>query len=273
MTPHVSRSQALHRKLSLLLAGLWALTAPVSGQELRSNEAVKAPAFAVVSLNPNHSGNEVMKWNFNDDGYLAENITIRQLILTAYSLNFQNEVSGLPRWTDSDRFDIQAKMDEDTATAFQKLNPQDRWKQIQRMLQALLVDRMSLRVHHEAVVLPVYALIVAKGGCKLKDSQAVMPLFRAKGHGQIDFQKAQIQDLIFGLSSEADLDRRVIDRTGLTGRYDISLIWATSQLQGSPSAGPSIFTALQEQLGLKLDAEKAAVDVIVIDNVEPPSPN
>jgi uncharacterized protein (TIGR03435 family) len=259
--------------LNLLVVGLWALPMPAPGQDLTSNEAMKPPSFAVVSLKPNNSGNEAMKWNFNGDGYTAENITIRQLILSAYNLTFQNEVSGLPRWTESARFDIEAKMDEEAVTAFQKLNPQEQWKRIQLMLQSLLADRLSLRMHSESVVLPVYALVIAKGGCKLKESQAEVPEFRKKGHGQIDSQKAQIADLVFGLSSEADLDRRVVDRTGLTGRYDISLKWETGQLQGLSNPGPSIFTALQEQLGLRLEAEKVAVDVLAIDHIEPPTPN
>jgi len=258
---------------SLLLAGVCFYADAGSGQDMAPNGAMKTPAFEVTSLRPNNSGSESMQWNFSQNGFTARNITVQKLISIAYDINYANEVVGLPRWTDSARLDVEAKMSEEAAAPFRKLNAQQQWKEIQLMLQSLLADRFSLKIHHASQKLPVYTLEIAKAGCKLKESQAEAPLYKAKGHGRIDYQKAQIGDLIYGLSTEPDIDRRVIDRTGLTGRYDIFLEWGTGALGESTSTGPSIFTALEEQLGLKLVAEKVPVDVMVIDQLEPPTPN
>jgi uncharacterized protein (TIGR03435 family) len=235
--------------------------------------AAKGPAFEVVSVRQNKSGDSKMAWWPTANGFEARNISVRQLIVCAYDLRFSNEVAGLPPWTDTERFDVDAKMDEDAAARFQKLNPQQQWKQIQLMLQSLLADRFALKMHREPRELPVYDLVLAKGGVKLTASHAAQPVYRAKGHGQIDFEKAQIWDLIYGLSSDPDVDRPIVDKTGLTGRYDMQLKWTPNASQEATDPGLSIFTALEEQLGLKLVASKGPVDVIVVDHVERPSDN
>jgi uncharacterized protein (TIGR03435 family) len=98
-------------------------------------------------------------------------------------------------------------------------------------------------------------------------------VYRAKGRGQIDFEDAQIWDLIYSLSSDSDVDRLIVDKTGLTGRYDIQLKWTPNASQEATDQGLSIFTALEEQLGLKLVASKGPVDAIVVEHVERPTEN
>jgi uncharacterized protein (TIGR03435 family) len=235
--------------------------------------AAKGPAFEVVSVRLNKSGDSKMAWWPTAIGFESRNISLRQLVVCAYDLRFSNEVAGLPPWTDTERFDVNAKMDEDAAAPFQKLNPQQQWKQIQLMLQSLLAERFALKAHREPRELPVYDLTLAKGGTKLTVSHAAQPVYRAKGHGQIDFEKAQIWDLIYGLSSDPDVDRPIVDKTDLTGRYDMQLKWTPNASQGETDQSLSIFTALEEQLGLKLVAAKAPVDVLVIDHIEQPSEN
>jgi uncharacterized protein (TIGR03435 family) len=235
--------------------------------------AAKGPVFEVVSVRQNKSGDSKMAWWPTANGFEARNISVRQLIVCAYDLRFANEVAGLPPWTDTERFDVDAKMDEDAATPFQKLNAQQQWKQIQLMLQALLADRLALKTHHEPKELPVYDLMSAKGGVKLTASHAALPVYRAKGRGQIDFEDAQIWDLIYSLSSDSDVDRLIVDKTGLTGRYDIQLKWTPNASQEATDQGLSIFTALEEQLGLKLVASKGPVDAIVVEHVERPTEN
>jgi uncharacterized protein (TIGR03435 family) len=222
---------------SFLLAGVCFYAVAGAGQDMAPNGAMKTPAFEVVSLRPNKSGSESMQWNFNQNGFTARNITVQKLVSIAYDINYANEVVGLPRWTDSARLDVEAKMSEEAAAPFQKLNAQRQWKEIQSMLQSLLADRFSLKIHRASQELSVYALEIAKDGCKLKESLGEAPLYKAKGHGRIDFEKAQIADLIFGLSTEPDVDRRVIDKTGLTGRYDIVLEWGTGALSEPTSTG------------------------------------
>jgi uncharacterized protein (TIGR03435 family) len=160
------------------------------------------------------------------------------------------------------------------------------------MLMPLLADRFKLIVHKESRSLPVYALVVAKGGPKLKEAKGnatgALPQHRMSvGFGQISGQGAPISDLVGALSGQ-NLGRKIEDRTGLVGNYEIELKWSpeTTQTQNfssvedglrppasAPDAGPSIFTSLQEQLGLKLEPQKGSVDVIVVDHVERPSPN
>ena len=138
----------------------------------------------------------------------------------------------------------------------------------------MLANRFNLKVHNESRVLPVYALVVAKGGFKLKQSHA--PAANLSGmmmdRGMIHIRGGPIgARFIVGLSNTTG--RIVIDKTGLTGYYDIDLKWTPDEDLAAGVLGPSLLTALEEQLGLKLVSEKAPIDVIVVDHIETPSPN
>jgi uncharacterized protein (TIGR03435 family) len=154
------------------------------------------------------------------------------------------------------------------------------------MLQKLLADRFKLAFHHDKKELPVYALVVAKGGPKLTKSEAdanATPSLLFRGLGTLPVRNATIADFA-GVMQAAVLDRPVVDQTGLTGRYDFVLTWTPDETQfgglgvkvpppSENAAAPDLFTAIQQQVGLKFEPTKASVDVIVIDKVEKPSEN
>lgn len=210
------------------------------------------------------------------DGLSIAGATLWQLIFSAYnvpgisSIGRDDQISGLPGWARSDTYDIEAKMDEETLSVLQKLPSKEQTWQRQFMQQALLADRFKLQIRRETKEMPVYALVVAKGGLKLKESRVIVKMWSAGG-GRITIKAGRTDDLVIGLTS--DVDRAVVNKTGLTGKYDIDLKWTTDDRQGTPDAGPSIFTALEEQLGLKLMPTKGPVDVLVVDHVERPSEN
>lgn len=228
------------------------------------------------------------------------NLAPRQLVLIAYGVQ-SYQLAGGPGWMDSDRYDIQAKAGSD-ASVQQMEGP---------MLQALLEERFGLMLHRETRELPVYKLTIGKSAPKLRastahscapwDTSAPPPAttagqappnfcgFRnpaADGLNRaLDGRAVTMAALATTLSRSytAALGRNVIDGTGITGTFDISLEWAMDAPAGArgeagsatpqDSAGPSIFTALQEQLGLRLEPTRGPVEVLVIDHIEKPSGN
>jgi uncharacterized protein (TIGR03435 family) len=238
------------------------------------NPVVIAPSYDVVSIRPHKdNGNGSRYWHPTEDGYEAVNVEPVQLILEAYNIKFFDQLLGLPRWAGEEQFDIEAKIDEDSLPAYQKLSDRERREKAAPMLRSMLEDRFQLKVHHESRILPVYELVVAKGGFKLKQSQASQNLYgMLTDKGRIKIRAGSIADrFIVGLTGASG--RIVVDKTGLTGYYDIDLNWTTDEDLAAGVSGPSLFTALEEQLGLKLVPAKAPVDVIVIDHMAHPSAN
>jgi len=193
--------------------------------------------------------------------------------MNAYSIKPNVAIPGIPAWANSVLFDVDAKADDETTAAVEKLSQDARSTQTQGMLQSLLADRFKLRVHNETREGPVYDLVIAKDGFKLKEApESERPGGYSWGNGMIQVRKGSIESLVFTLSDSLT-DRPVIDKTGLTGNYDIDLHWMPDDQQGTPDAGPSLFTALQEQLGLKLVPAKGPIETFVVDHVERPSAN
>src|SRR5262245_31234963 len=140
------------------------------------------------------------------------------------------------------------------------------------MLQALLAERFKLKVHRETREMPIYILVVANNGSRLtpaKDDER--PMVGGTGPGRMQFQKTSMVTLAQNLSE--NLSQMVIDKTGLSGMFDFTLEWATDLSQPDPDRRPSIFTAVQEQLGLRLESGKGPVEVLIVDGVEKPSEN
>jgi uncharacterized protein (TIGR03435 family) len=203
-------------------------------------------------------------------------VPLRMLMMQAYDVKvFQ--IAGGPDWIRSDRWDILAKAE--------GLEGRASLAQMRPMLQALMRDRFQLKVHSETKEMPVYALAVEKGGSKLVPHTGTEQQFRA-GNGSLIVKKGGVTALTAWLSRE--LGRVVINKTELTGEYDYALEWTPDPGEGGPESigmppeaprphaetnGPSIFTALQEQLGLRLVSQKGPVEIIVIDRVERPSAN
>jgi uncharacterized protein (TIGR03435 family) len=274
--------------------------------------ATPLPSFEVASIKVNHSGTSFVRMGGPDvSRYVASNISAKMLITFAYNMrDFQ--VSGGPGWINSDKFDINAKVEDSLAEQMQKLPRAQQQDQMRLLLQSLLADRFKLAVSHETKELPIYALVVAKSGSKLKevpppDAQAnsgrppalpppsgpnpppVPPgMFRMMiGRGGVSTLTASaspISDLVMMLSQQ--LGRQLVDQTGLKGTYDFTLQWTSDMGLGggvlpvapdsagaNDAGGTSIFTALQDQLGLRLESTKGPVDTIVVDHIEEPSEN
>jgi uncharacterized protein (TIGR03435 family) len=255
--------------------------------------------FDVVSIKPTRLGPQDA-WGFQhpNGGILANNISLLMLIQDAFEIYEHDRILGIPNWLSSERFNVEAKLDSNTADEFQKLTKEQRKLVRQQMLQALLADRIKLVVHQETRELPVFLLVLAKSGLKLQESKpnptdpdaTNNPIFggTVRSEGIIRTGKwIASSDLAGWLSGE--IGRTVVDKTGLMGRYDFSVQYTREQDQlqspptetgeGQPAQIRSdltfapLLTAIQQQLGLKLESGKGPVGIIVIDHVERPSEN
>ena len=228
-------------------------------------------------------------------GLRANNVTLRLLVTLAYDVrDFQ--ISGGPPWLGSDRYDIQARAAaaSDTPTspeAMRNLTDEQRktyQEQMRERLRALLADRFQLAIHHETKEQQVYALEIAKGGPKFQEAKEAAPN-RGRmrmGRGELNGEGVGMDFVAQALSNQ--LRRPVLDKTGLKGNYDIKLTWTPDAAAQGPLGplppgvdappppdpnGPTIFTAVQEQLGLRLESQKGPVDMIVVDRAEKASDN
>ena len=245
--------------------------------------------FEVATIKPNTSDNPPAVLT-TDDGIDFRNIPLGILLGIAFGMS-NDRIIGGPAWL-NDRYDINAKMDAPVADALKKLNPLDRRAARQRMMQAVLIERCKIAFHRDTKELPVFLLVVAKGGSKLQEGKPADASPEGVGGGTgtlqfgqgglITFRAMPLSSLILILSQQAG--RAVLDKTGLTGRYDFT--WQFNQganagagrgganPAGSADSEPaSIFTVVQEELGLKLDSGRGPVEVIVIDHIERPSGN
>jgi uncharacterized protein (TIGR03435 family) len=210
------------------------------------------------------------------------------LIASAYNLpvGSENRLVRGPGWLrqDTDQYEIQAKIDDSLYAAMRKMTPAQQREQVALMEQSLLADRFKLQVHFETVEMPVYALVAAKGGPKLTpasdgESSRLSTVGNEQGMKMTAIAVTLDQFALSPLLTGPAGGRPVVDQTGLKGPYDFTLTWAPEQLAASETAkngaadAPSLFTAMQEQLGLRLIPSKAQVEVIVVDHVEPPSAN
>jgi len=299
MTRRALYSVSPGKKLLLAGAATVAIGMPIAigvlnaPQAHAQSEGAKL-TFEVASVKPNSGDDRRVGIQLQPGGGLRTTGTTLKFLLTfAYDVrDFQ--VSGGPGWINSDRFDIVAKSErgsaESTADDMRKMTDaqlKTSVELVRQKLQALLADRFQLTLHHETKEQPVYALVIGKNGHKLQESQVKEGEGRhmMMNRGELDGDGVQLEFLASTLSSQ--LGRPVIDRTGLTGHYTFKLQWTPDpgQSMGGPLPpgveappppdpnGPSIFTAIQEQLGLRLESQKGPVDLIVIDRVEKPSEN
>ena len=226
--------------------------------------------FEVASVKVHPDPPRIMGVKTTGGRLIADAETVRGLIMWAYKLkNYQVSVPAQSPAGDT-YFDIVAKADGEGAPTV---------SEFREMLQALLTDRFHLKVHHEMREMPVYALVLGKNGSKLKpsapDAGEGGRLQVGDRNYQMTIPKASMDDVVDAVAN-AFLDRPVVDRTGLTGTYDLKLTYTPDirSNRGEPNtADISIFTAVQEQLGLKLEPQKASVTILVVDHVERPSEN
>jgi uncharacterized protein (TIGR03435 family) len=227
------------------------------------------PGFEVASIRPAGPGARGGGIEITPGGrFSATNVSLRALLKFGYGIrDFQ--IAQPPNWFDSMHYDVLAKAEREGG--------EDRMK---IMVQSLLTERFELKLHRESKEMPAYVLTVSKNGAKIQSAKTgETGRVTRKGVGVIAGASASIAQLAEALSDVAlngryILDRPVLDRTGLSGVYDFVLSWTPEPSGSTPDlSGPSLFTAVQEQLGLKLESQKAQVAIFVIDHVEKASAN
>ncbi len=239
-----------------------------------------SPHFDVAVVKPNSDGDYRVYVGDNGGGrFSATGITLRLLMRYAYDVQDVQIVGG-PKWLASDRWNVEAKAD----GVASRLSSE----QQMRMMRSLLAERFQLKVHFEQrKSVPAYALVVVKEGANLRANTSEPGPDVPLGRGHMSFKKVRLSALASQLTRQ--LGRQVLDQTRLNGEFDFVLDWVpdpgeNGAIPGQPGPppdsspgreenGPSIFTALKEQLGLRLSPIKAPLDVLVIDRAEKPSPN
>jgi uncharacterized protein (TIGR03435 family) len=267
---------------------LWIGVMAASGQA-----TVKPLQFDVVSLKLDHSGEPhgILQIFPDGDRVVVRNAPMFRIVEFAFDFDFSDMVLGAPAWMRTEKWDMEAKVAAADLPAFRALSLAEQ----KAMLQQVLFERCKLRAHVEKKVLPVYVLKTAKSGVKMHSLQSgeTPPIVRdASGKavdewdltvrpGEAHGRAVPIEALMYVLNA-ASLGRKVIDGTGLKGKYNFDLVWTPEDELQAPSsdaadaglkdlAQPSIFTAVQEQLGLRLEASSAPVDVLMIERIEQPT--
>ncbi len=266
------------RKLALLL-----LVAAVAGAQRQS--------FEVASVKPGDPSDPRMMISAGSGRFRTVNAPV--ILLVRFAWNVQDfQIAGLPAWAKTERFSIDARWSDPADMDPTQMHTFD--ARVHLRLQDLLENRFALKVHRQTKEMPVYALLVSKSGPKLTAaSPQTDPKTRGMlrtGRGELSGTAVTIERLVKELTAQTG--RTVIDKTGLKGEYDFKLQWtpepgqinsmapppgaqapAMAEAAASDATGPSLVTAIQEQLGLKLESTKGPVEVIVIDHVERPSAN
>jgi uncharacterized protein (TIGR03435 family) len=296
----------------VILASLMTLGAlGLRAQLTLPREGETPPAFEVstVRVSTERSDGVMMRMQWGPDSCQIDNLSLRTIIHQAYGAASDDQIVGGPGSLMDGHFDINAKAEANDAEQMKKMTRDDRNRESRLMLQSLLADRFHLKVHIDTKEMPVYALVATKGGPKVKASAPPqddgapppntaltpdqMPKTPPRGGMRFsmsstkaevnatDGTMAQLANILTSLQDTAG--RVVIDRTGLTGKYDWKLTWAPTRMNGAPlkedngtetqGDAPGLFTALEEQLGLKLEPQKGPVQVVVVDHVEAPSAN
>lgn len=253
----------------------------VPGGAARAQEGQQQPAkpqMMAKDADPDWEVATVRPSDPNDKGYqhirssgrhlLLLDTTVEEFLLLGYSVQ-KSQLAGLPDWAKTERWDVDGAPDAEG---------QPNWVQMQALMRKILAERFGLKLHREQRQLAVYALTLAKGGPKMtpntSDPNGLLEQRNSAVNGRDteDLKNASMQDLTEILQFR--VGRPVLDRTGLKGRYDFKLQWTTDEMQATAAdAPPGIFTAIQEQIGLKLEPVKAMADVLVVDAVERPGAN
>jgi bla regulator protein blaR1 len=274
-----------------------------AGVQAQEDAAAAMPEFEVATIKPSKAGNNERSLMMSPGKFTMVGMPIDEVIRFAYDLKSDEQLAGGPGWIHSDKFDIEAKESEAEVQMLEKLPRGQGALQVRLMVRSLLADRFNLKISHDSKELPVYALLVAKNGPKMTVAEAPSPNppgeikpgdpphknamsgIRISGRGQVEGINTPTDVLADVLSRQQELGNRlVLDKTGLAGHYNWKLNWTPSDAQppvgadgapGSPAdtSAPSLFTAVQEQLGLKLEPQKAPIDVVVVDHIDPPTAN
>ena len=240
-----------------ILVGALVLAGGLAAQPARFEVAVIHPSAAAPGAGSSFE-------SFEGGRIRITNEPVKLLVRVAFRLQ-DSQIAGGPGWLDTDRYDIEAKTGQPG-----KIAPDE----MSALFESLLADRFQLKFHHETRELPVLALVAAKNGVKLKpaaDGEGTSSNTSNQGKGTSRLKAVATNMPLLAAYIGNRLGRLVVDRTGLSGSYDFSLEWAPDE--ASDSAAPSLVTALREQLGLRLESQKAPVEVLVIDRLQRPSEN
>ncbi len=217
----------------------------------------KSPEFDVASVKANHSGAEKAAMQMTKGLLTMENAPLNRIVGAAFGINEERLTFLLagPGWMEVERYDVSAKFPPTTSPI-----------QVRSMLQTLLRERFGMTFHRESKDIPAYALVVAKGGLKAPAAVAGGAGGFRKGVGHLESQASTMALLADKLSEQSD--RPVVDRTAVQGSYQFAIDWTPDDLQNAGRAGPSLFKALEEQAGLKIEASKVSMEVVVVDAME-----
>ena len=274
------------KPLPSLFAAILTIAAPFCCAQMQQPAA--DAKFEVVVIKPTPPGSTGNSLNFNQGKMVAHNIPLKDVIKFAYALKSDSQLLNAPDWVKTDRYEIDAQEDGAESAALMKMAFEGRFEAIRSMMRQMLVERFHLEAIPQSAEVSIYALVVAKGGAKVTPTPAPAAgeerKFRGwQGHGPGDVEaRAATMELVAGVISrmpEAD-GRVVVDKTNMAGEYDWKLHWtpqsnAAADATSAPAAeaGPTLFTALQEQLGLKLESQKDTVPAVAINHIERPTEN
>jgi len=243
-------------------------------QEQSSTDSESSDKFEIVSIRQSRPDEDGGGTQLLPDGFRWKNMPLSQLVKEAYGIEFEKQLVGFPPSLDSRRFDIEARMSSEAASKWRTLPQKKQLEQLALMQRGILADRCQFRAHYESTEQTVYELVIAKGGVKMT---------RAADNQKSSYQSLDgSHDVVKGAPGNQIVhqipvfDRLIIDKTGLGDeRYDFDLKWSRGDEQpGDAAEGrPTIFKALEEQLGLKLVPTKGMVKALKVDHIEPPSPN
>jgi uncharacterized protein (TIGR03435 family) len=254
----------------VILATAVAVGRTTSGQEqaVKMMPAGAHPSYEVATIKPSDPSDGSAGFHSMGHQLFTENESLDSLIAVAYAIH-PKQIVDAPEWSLKDPWDIKGVPD---------VEGEPSWPQQREMMQKLLAERFGLKFHWAKRDLPIFAVTVAKGGPKLAVSKSDpnASLDQTSNGSAVEvtyrFTNNSVADFAQGMRSF--LDRPVVDETGIKGKFDFTLDWTKDgAVNDDPKAPPGLFTAVQEQLGLKLDATKGPADVLVIDHVERPSAN
>ena len=303
MKPHSRSTQPL------LILSLMAITTAVSliaanpAQAQILHATGPRPSFQVATIKPSKPDETVSGMRFSDGGrgFVTTNATLRDLIQEAYNVKSTNQIIGAGGWMTSEKFDIEARLEDAEFSLLAAMPMEQKIDQIRLMVQSLLRERFALSLDESTRQSTFFLLVQAKGGSRLRPSlmapldpdgikvphPVTGPTLLRKGPGKIEAAGVSMALLSDTLARMPELGGEggftigdlVVDKTGFTGSYDWSLNWTPLVLSQSGDEGvqnngaPALFTAVQEQLGLKLGKTKGPVEVLVITHVEKPTAN
>jgi uncharacterized protein (TIGR03435 family) len=243
-----------------------------NAQETAALPLGKPPVFEVVSIKPSQPDDRGRKLRTSSDRITIENFTLKELIVYAYNLKDNSQVLGGPNWLEKLHFDIVGVASEAEVAKLRPMTADDQRKEWSTIAQSVLAERFRLQVRLEMRAMPVYTLVVAKSGSKLKPAAAGDKVQNTLwDNGRMNWTNTSMESLAYYLTRTEG--RVVLDRTGLTGRYDFTLGWTGGADVSAEAYAADLLAAMREQLGLNLKSAKVPLNVVIVDTASVPTAN